>query len=114
MPESTSAEMPAAMCTTVPPAKSSTPYSYSQPPGAHTQCASGQYTNVDHSRMNHTYAEKRMRSATAPLISAGVMMANLPWNITNTSSGMALSPNNCCGAMPLSATYSGDQPIQPP
>ena len=31
-------------------------------------------------------------SATAPLISAGVMIANLPWNITKTSSGMCLSP----------------------
>ena len=35
-----------------------------------------------------------MRSATAPLMSAGVMMANLPWNMTKTSSGIALSPKS--------------------
>ena len=37
----TSAEMPALMCTTVPPAKSSAPSVCSQPPSPHTQCASG-------------------------------------------------------------------------
>jgi hypothetical protein len=36
----TSAETPALMCTTVPPAKSSTPLVMSQPP-PHTQCAIG-------------------------------------------------------------------------
>ena len=29
-----------------------------------------------------------MRSAKAPIISAGVMIANMPWNMTNTYSGM--------------------------
>ena len=29
-----------------------------------------------------------MRSANAPVISAGVMMANIIWNIMNTDSGM--------------------------
>jgi hypothetical protein len=29
-----------------------------------------------------------MRSAKAPIISAGVMMANMPWNITKTYSGI--------------------------
>jgi hypothetical protein len=37
----TSAAAAALMCTTVPPAKSSTPMPRSQPPGAHTQCATG-------------------------------------------------------------------------
>src|SRR5258706_11016591 len=34
--------MPALMCTTVPPAKSSTPLAASQPEGSHTMCAIGQ------------------------------------------------------------------------
>jgi hypothetical protein len=55
-----------------------------------------------------------MRSAIAPLMSAGVMIANLPWNIANTSSGTALSPNGRPPASPASPTESGDQPIQPP
>ncbi len=37
----TSAAEAAFTCTTVPPAKSSTPSPRSQPPGAHTQCATG-------------------------------------------------------------------------
>src|SRR5271170_2879708 len=37
----TSADVPALMCTTVPPAKSSAPSVRSQPPSPHTQCASG-------------------------------------------------------------------------
>ena len=55
-----------------------------------------------------------MRSATAPLMSAGVMIANLPWNITKTSSGMALSPKFLVCGRPLSASSEGSQPIQPP
>src|SRR5260370_7344425 len=50
----TSAETPALMCTTVPPAKSSAPSFASQPPDPHTQWASGSYTNVAHRRMNTT------------------------------------------------------------
>jgi hypothetical protein len=38
--------------------------------------------------MNRMNGPKRMRSATAPTMRAGVMMANLPWNITKASSGM--------------------------
>ena len=44
------------------------------------------------SRQKARYVLNFIRSATAPLISAGVMIANLPWNITKTSSGMCLSP----------------------
>src|SRR5271157_1179121 len=40
-----SADTPAAICTTVPPAKSSAPILFSQPPLPQTQCAIGQYTN---------------------------------------------------------------------
>src|SRR5947209_10700656 len=76
----TSAETPDEMCTTVPPAKSSAPSLPSQPPCPHTQCASGSYTNVAHNRLNRTNALKRLRSANAPLMSAGVMTANINRN----------------------------------
>ena len=38
--------------------------------------------------MNQSIAENFIRSANAPTISAGVMMANVSWNIWNTLSGM--------------------------
>ena len=68
---------PALMCTTVPPAKSRTPSDASQPSGDHTQCAIGTYTHNDHNAMNTSIEENLMRSANAPVISAGVMMANI-------------------------------------
>src|SRR5688500_12891703 len=74
----TSAATPALTCTTVPPAKSRAPIWASQPP-PHTQCAIGQYTTSIHNEMKVTYAENRMRSTTAPEMSAAVMMANVPW-----------------------------------
>jgi hypothetical protein len=43
------AAIPALMWTTVPPAKSRAPNSRIQPPGAHTQWASGAYTSTSHS-----------------------------------------------------------------
>ncbi len=49
---STSAAMPALMCTTAPPAKSSAPRWKSQPVGEKTQWAMGEYTSSDHSAMN--------------------------------------------------------------
>src|SRR6267378_7440472 len=55
--------IPALMCTTVPPAKSSTPLTASQPEGSHTQCAIGQYTTSSQVPMNHSIAENFMRSA---------------------------------------------------
>ena len=75
----TSAEAPLVMCTTVPPAKSSVPRARSQPPVPHTQWAIGSYTKVAHSRVNSTNALKRLRSAKAPVMSAGVMTANIIW-----------------------------------
>ena len=59
----------------------------SQPSGDHTQCAIGTYTHNDHSAMNTSIEENLMRSANAPVISAGVMMANIIWNIMKTDSG---------------------------
>ena len=44
--------------------------------------ASGQYTNVTHRSMNRQNGQNRIRSAIAPLMSAGVMIANIPWNMT--------------------------------
>ena len=38
--------------------------------------------------MNSSKAENFIRSAKAPAIRAGVMMANVIWNITNTHSGI--------------------------
>ena len=50
-----------------------------------------------------------MRSAKAPIIRAGVMMMNMPWNITNTNSGMV--PLSESGVMPESPTRERS-PIQ--
>ncbi len=38
--------------------------------------------------MNNIYAQKRILSAKAPVIKAGVMMANLAWNKANNINGM--------------------------
>ena len=50
-------------------------------------CAIGRYTTVSQSRVNTSNDENFIRSAMAPTISAGVMMAKVIWNITNTLSG---------------------------
>src|SRR5579862_6995896 len=68
---------PALICTTVPPAKSSC-VAANQPEGSHIQCATGQYTRINHSPMNQSSAENFIRSANAPQINAGVMMAKVP------------------------------------
>ena len=83
---SASAPAPAFTCTTAPPAKSRAPRSSSQPPPK-IQCATGRYTRTDHSTMKPTHAANRIRSATAPVMSAGVMIANVSWNATNARSG---------------------------
>ena len=41
--------------------------------------------------MNSSMAENFMRSAKAPEIRAGVMMAKVIWNIMNTVSGMVVA-----------------------
>src|SRR5579862_8451910 len=66
--------MPALMCTTVPPAKSSC-VAANQPEGSHIQCATGQYTRINHRLINHSSAANFIRSANAPQINAGVMIA---------------------------------------
>src|SRR5262249_24744288 len=57
------------------------------PLGSQTQCAIGEYTTMDQIPMNHSMAENFIRSAKAPQISAGVMIANVIWNIMYTDSG---------------------------
>jgi hypothetical protein len=75
----TRADTPDEMCTTVPPAKSSAPFALSQPPSPHTQCASGSYTMVAQRTVKSRNAENFFRSANAPVMSAGVMIANIIW-----------------------------------
>ena len=42
----------------------------------------GRYTIVNQSAVNHSIAENFIRSAKAPMISAGVMIAKVIWNVT--------------------------------
>ena len=74
--QATNPAIPALTCTTVPPAKSLAPRVASQPP-PHTMWAIGAYTKVSHSPMNHSTAENFIRSANAPMISAGVIAAKV-------------------------------------
>ena len=81
------------MCTTVPPAKSKQGIfppenAFSKPPLPQTMCAIGKYTISTHSTVNSSIALNFMRSANAPEISAGVMMANISWYIMNVCCGM--------------------------
>ncbi len=93
---STNPAMPALMCTAVPPAKSMAlsllaiqpPFSAVTPLKANTQCATGKYTKVDHSAAKASQPPNFNLSATAPEISATVMIANISWNATNTVCGM--------------------------
>ena len=95
MSTSTNAAVPALMWTAVPPAKSiaasllaiQPPVSAVPPSNENTQCAIGKYTNVAHSAANSSQPPNLMRSATAPEISATVMIANINWNATNTVAG---------------------------
>ena len=51
-------------------------------------CAIGKYTSSDHSVVNSSMALNFMRSAKAPEISAGVMMANINWYTMKVCCGM--------------------------
>ena len=61
---------------------------FSNPPLPHTMCAIGKYTSSAHSIVNSSMALNFMRSANAPEISAGVMMANINWYTMNVCCGM--------------------------
>src|SRR4029453_2560922 len=84
----TRAEKPLDMCTTSPPAKSIAEALKIQPSADHTMWAIGQYTTRNQMVINATHAPNFMRSATAPRISAGVMIANMAWNMMKMYSGM--------------------------
>src|SRR5260370_4042459 len=89
----TSAETPEEMCTTVPPAKSSVgnfppSEAFSSPPLPHTMWASGAYTTRNHSVRKSTVPLHFIRSAVAPVITAGVMIANITWYTMKVLSGI--------------------------
>ena len=63
------------------------PMSRSQP-SPQTQWQTGAYTTSSQIVVNRSTAEKRIRSAKPPTISAGVMMANVNWNMAKDDSGM--------------------------
>ena len=88
---STKADQPEDMCTTVPPAKSMalilaaafhTPFM--KPSTPQTMWAKGKYTKSIQPRANSMMALYFMRSAMAPTIRAGVMMANISWYMEKT------------------------------
>ena len=83
----------------------------SQPPGAHTQCATTEYTAITQIGTNTIQAENFARSAMAPLISAAVRMAKVSWKVTKSSSGT--EPCTVPGSMPVIATCERS-PISPP
>src|SRR5688572_29132375 len=87
----TRADQPEDMCTTVPPAKSmalivalafQTPFM--KPSAPQTMWAKGKYTTIIHAATKSMSALNLMRSAMAPMIRPGVMMANISWYIENT------------------------------
>mmetsp|Transcript_4792 Transcript_4792/g.20344 ORF Transcript_4792/g.20344 Transcript_4792/m.20344 type:complete len:234 (-) Transcript_4792:133-834(-) len=84
----TSAPMPAVMCTTMPPAKSSTPAAAMAPPGPQTMWHAGKYTANIHKEQYHITAENFMRSTNEPTMRAGVMIANVIWYSAQSASGM--------------------------
>ena len=62
--------------------------------------------------MNTKYAENFIRSAMAPEISAGVMMANIIWNAMNRMCGI-VDPS--CGSRPTPFKKANSKPpMNPP
>ena len=74
--------------------------------------AIGIYTSMLHNTVNSRKPENLMRSAKAPKIRAGVIIANMHWNRTNISSGM-LPAERLPVVMPFSRTLS-NPPIRNP
>ena len=103
------------MCTTVPPAKSSTPSLKRNPSGCQVQWASGAYTNRLNRIMNSTYDRKLIRSAIDPVTRAGVMTANLSWKKAKTTSGMvAANDHGLPSSTPLNMKNVPGLPTNPP
>ncbi len=93
MRQSTSADQPEVMCTTVPPAKSMALIAAAglsgpamRPSVDQTMCAKGKYTTNIQTPTKSRTAENFMRSATAPTMRAGVMMAKESWNMHHMTS----------------------------
>ena len=59
-----------------------------------------------------TNAAKRLRSAKAPLMSAGVMAANIIWKVAKRTKGMVL-PSAGSMPTPLKKTYWSGSPTMP-
>src|ERR1700722_5258815 len=88
MMQSTKPDQPEDICTTVPPAKSKpliAAFAFQQPfmipLTPQTMWPWVKYTINIHKVMNTKMAENFMRSAMEPTMSAGVMMANINWNM---------------------------------
>src|SRR6185437_6344791 len=79
---------PADICTTVPPAKSSTPSLLKIPSGCQVTWANGENIKMANRHKKIMYELNRIRPAKAPVISAGVMMANFNWYMANNSKGI--------------------------
>ena len=110
----TRAATPALMCTTVPPAKSSAPKSPNQPPSPQTQCAIGAYTTSDHTPMNTRNVLNFARSANAPVISAGVIIANVIWKTMKSRCGIVSAYGPGSWPTSFSPKKSNGFPISPP
>ncbi len=59
--------------------------------------------------MNQSIAENFMRSANAPQINAGVMIANVIWNVMYTDSGIVVAR---CETVSLPASFWNNIPLR--
>ena len=57
----------------------------------------GVYTTSAQSPRNQNHAENFMRSAIAPVMSAGVITANISWNAENDSGGIGTARSRSRG-----------------
>ena len=95
--------MPAVSWTTIPPAKSFTPLTKSEPsapdkrPPPQIQCVTGAYTKIIQSDEKNNTKEKETLSTYAPTIRAGVIIANVIWKAKNKTSGIV--PNKVSGVI---------------
>ena len=103
------AATPALMCTTVPPAKSSTPACRAKPP-PQTQCATGRRRTSPTAPMNHSMRRELHALGEGAAISAGVMMAKVIWNIMKTFSGIVLAKARCRDALQAARRKARRQP----
>ena len=83
----TKAPTPAVACTTRPPAKSKT-FHFDKIPPPHTQCVTGAYTIIIHKDRKIITAKNFILSTKAPIIRAGVIIANVIWKPIKVLSGI--------------------------